>query len=163
MSLIGLIRTRLRQTARSLVKAWDTGRSPREIKSRCKFRPDQSVPGRKEQTRRRRKQFPWNIPPNEWRPEDRTTSNTRREYISIVTFIFVPSPLFRWFSIVFPSDSATKPVRRFACSSRLIDRRSFTSERSTTFLLKKRSSRYSSIPSPSARFEYRATRFFAIV
>jgi len=43
---------------------------------------------RKKQTRRQRKQFPWNIPPYEWRPEGWTTSSTRRESLPIVdTFL----------------------------------------------------------------------------
>jgi hypothetical protein len=43
---------------------------------------------RKKQTRRQRKQFPWNIPPYEWRPQGWTTPSTQRESLPIVdTFL----------------------------------------------------------------------------
>lgn len=126
ISLIGLVLT-WRTRRRPLVKASEIQAvSPREIKSRCKFRPER--PGRKEQTRRRRKQFPWNIPSNEWRPEDRTTS---RESIPIVTFIFVPFSLFRDFPLSSPLIPPTSSADlRALLGLSVIDRRSFASEKS---------------------------------
>lgn len=141
ISLIGLVLT-WRTRRRPLVKTSEIqAASPREIKSRCKFRPER--PGLKEQTRRRRKQFPWNIPPNEWRPEDRTTS---RGSIPIVTFIFVPFSLFRDFPLSSPLIPPTSSADlRALLGLSVIDRRSFASEKSP-----RRSSRYPSVPSPSA-------------
>jgi len=53
---------------------------------------------RKKQTRRQRKQFPWNIPPYEWRPEGWTTPSTRRESLSsTLSFLAIFYCLLLWF------------------------------------------------------------------
>lgn len=84
---------------------------------------------------------------NEGRRIERLRS-IRREY-TYRHFYFRPfSPRF---SIVFPSDSAANLVRKFACSSRPVCYRSpLFRKRGIYDVSSRRSSRYPSIPSPSA-------------